>query len=188
MHAPTLAAIERPRVCVVPTGAHARRDGGHPKIRAVRAWGVLALCEGPVFAFGAVCVCVCVCVWVCRMWSPRPTFFITMTCSPRWPEIVNSEAALRRGTPRDPASQAIVNRVFYAKAQQLLRDLRSGSIFNQPTQYILYVFEFQASLAAMCQPGCSLACLRSTSMLTSLYPCGRAPLAETGSPPHPHCL
>ena len=57
----------------------------------------------------------------------RPDLFLTMTCSPRWPEIL---AVLPGGA--DPVEHAdIVARVFYLKWMALLRDITVGRIFGE---------------------------------------------------------
>lgn len=77
-----------------------------------------------------------------------PTYFITMTCNPRWPEIIEATDIIcpRRPGPlgqRLPPPQHIVNRVFKQKAELLLEDLRRGDTFGSPALYLMWVFEFQ---------------------------------------------
>ncbi|XP_045507712.1 uncharacterized protein LOC123703676 [Colias croceus] len=64
-----------------------------------------------------------------------PSFLLTLTCNPKWPEIQNSTTG-HHNTP------SICARVFNIKLQQLLRDLRTGVWFGKIV-YILYVIEFQ---------------------------------------------
>ena len=75
----------------------------------------------------------------------KPSFFITMTCNPRWEEIT---AALEgHQSPFDRPD--IVTRVFKAKLDSLLTDLRRVTPFqtpgSQPTgqAYLMSVVEFQ---------------------------------------------
>ena len=62
---------------------------------------------------------------ICRVYGP-PDLFITFTCNPKWPEI--TLAILEGQQPNDRPD--IIVRVFHMKLQQLLYDLRSGSIFG----------------------------------------------------------
>ena len=68
----------------------------------------------------------------------KPDLFITMTCNPKWPEIVNE---LRPGQePQDRPD--IVARVFKDKLDQLMNDLVQGACFGKVVGY-LYCVEFQ---------------------------------------------
>ena len=68
----------------------------------------------------------------------KPDLFITMTCNPKWPEIVNE---LRPGQePQDRPD--IVARVFKDKMDQLMNDLVQGECFGKVVGY-LYCVEFQ---------------------------------------------
>ena len=69
----------------------------------------------------------------------KPTLFITMTCNPNWPDIVNQLA------PGQNASDnpILVNRVFNMMLTDFLRKLRSGYYFGVPSEYLTYVVEFQ---------------------------------------------
>ena len=75
----------------------------------------------------------------------KPSFFITMTCNPRWEEI--TAALEERQSAFDRPD--IVARVFKAKLDSLLTDLRRGTPFqtpgSQPTgqAYLMSVVEFQ---------------------------------------------
>jgi len=74
---------------------------------------------------------------ICRVYGP-PDLFITFTCNPKWPEITST--ILEGEHPNDRPD--IIVRVFHMKLQQLLEDIRSGSIFG-PISAILYSIEFQ---------------------------------------------
>ena len=68
----------------------------------------------------------------------KPTYMITMTCNPNWPEI--KEECRQRGIqPQD--DPVLINRVFYLKMTQLLADLKSG-LFGKVVACI-HVVEFQ---------------------------------------------
>ena len=68
----------------------------------------------------------------------KPDLFITMTCNPKWPEIVNE---LYPGQePQDRPD--IVARVFKDKMDQLMNDLVQGECFGKVVGY-LYCVEFQ---------------------------------------------
>lgn len=63
---------------------------------------------------------------ICREYGP-PDFFVTFTCNPRWPEIV--EGIMDAGQrPSDRAD--IIVRVFNMKLEELLRDLWHGTVFG----------------------------------------------------------
>ncbi|KAG2596891.1 hypothetical protein PVAP13_5KG209907 [Panicum virgatum] len=74
---------------------------------------------------------------ICRVYGP-PDLFITFTCNPKWPEITST--ILEGEHPNDRPD--IIVRVFHMKLQQLLEDIRSGSIFG-PISAILCSIEFQ---------------------------------------------
>src|SRR6266498_3998500 len=62
---------------------------------------------------------------ICRVYGALD-LFITFTCNPKWTEI---KLALSEGhQPNDRAD--IIVRVFHMKLQQMLQDLRSGTIFG----------------------------------------------------------
>jgi len=70
----------------------------------------------------------------------RPSLFITLTCNPYWPEIVEqllpSQTAFDRGD--------IVCQVFYRKLETLLKNIRNGKYFkikNMPNLYHKIKFE-----------------------------------------------
>jgi len=62
---------------------------------------------------------------ICRVHGP-PDYFITFTCNPAWPEIVES---LELGQTTADRSDVVV-RVYHLKLDALLNDLRSGRIFG----------------------------------------------------------
>ena len=69
-----------------------------------------------------------------------PSFFITMTCNPEWPEI---QEALEPGQPYNERPD-IVARVFREKKAKFLADLRSGAPFGgQAMVSMLWVVEYQ---------------------------------------------
>ncbi|XP_028175843.1 uncharacterized protein LOC114364057 [Ostrinia furnacalis] len=65
-----------------------------------------------------------------------PSYFLTMTCNPKWPEIQQSIPQGQRLNP------LICARVFNLKLAQLLKDLRTGAWFGR-CMYIMHVIEFQ---------------------------------------------
>ena len=68
----------------------------------------------------------------------RPTYFVTFTCNPSWPEI---QAALLPG--QDPQSRPdLVARVFSMKLTSLLKELTTDGIFGRCVA-MLMVVEFQ---------------------------------------------
>ena len=67
-----------------------------------------------------------------------PSFFITMTCNPKWPEIV---ASLTEN--HTAADRADLNaRVFRIKCDELICDLKTRGIFGRAVAF-LHVIEFQ---------------------------------------------
>ena len=69
-----------------------------------------------------------------------PTFFITATCNPLWPEIVEQLLPGQTAYDRDD----LTCRVFHARLQALLHNLRQGHYFEgRTTTYSIYVIEFQ---------------------------------------------
>ncbi|XP_053100132.1 uncharacterized protein LOC128322591 [Hemicordylus capensis] len=68
----------------------------------------------------------------------KPDLFITMTCSPKWEEIVNN---LQHGQTVD-ARPDLVARVFHLKLKALIDDICKTQIFGVP-EAIVYVIEFQ---------------------------------------------
>ena len=69
----------------------------------------------------------------------QPTLFVTVTCNPHWPEI--QEALLPGQTY--PDRPIIVNRVFHARLQQIMTDLRGLFPDVGPPSYWIKVIEFQ---------------------------------------------
>jgi hypothetical protein len=103
----------------------------------------------------------------------KPSFFITFTCNPRWPEIsaafpvdpqnpgtAADEAAVpmsgsrkRKGaTPAGPSNKfcrrptdcpSVIARVFKLKAAMLMKDLREGKVFGSRAVYSMEAVEYQ---------------------------------------------
>ena len=68
----------------------------------------------------------------------KPTLFITITCNPRWPEIL---AALLPGQrPEDRPD--LVARVFSIKLARMKKDIIKDGIFGRPCAF-MDVIEFQ---------------------------------------------
>uniref|UniRef100_A0AC35THX5 ATP-dependent DNA helicase n=1 Tax=Rhabditophanes sp. KR3021 TaxID=114890 RepID=A0AC35THX5_9BILA len=67
----------------------------------------------------------------------KPTFFITMTCNPNWPEIKDNLLLGQKASDRPD----LIARVFKHKVDALIKDLKSG-IFGECV-YISYNIEFQ---------------------------------------------
>ena len=59
----------------------------------------------------------------------KPTFFITVTCNPNWPEIQ------RHLFPGQSAADRpdLIARVFHAKLQSILHDIKKKNIFGRHT-------------------------------------------------------
>ena len=68
----------------------------------------------------------------------KPDLFVTMTCNPAWPEVV--QALLPGQRPEDRPD--LIARVFQLKLKNLLTDIGSGGIFGR-TVARLMVVEFQ---------------------------------------------
>ncbi|XP_043481310.1 uncharacterized protein LOC122510603 [Leptopilina heterotoma] len=68
----------------------------------------------------------------------KPDLFITMTCNPKWPEIM--ENLLDSETASDRPD--IVARVFQKKVKELMCELKDKQIFGPVIAYV-YVIEFQ---------------------------------------------
>jgi hypothetical protein len=64
---------------------------------------------------------------ICRVYGP-PDFFTTFTCNPKWPEISEALSLEPGQKPTDRAD--IVVRVYNMKLEELLADIRSGSVFG----------------------------------------------------------
>jgi hypothetical protein len=69
----------------------------------------------------------------------KPTYFITFTANPYWPEV---DELLKAGQSRIDRADATL-RVFRIKLQSLLDDLREGKILGAKSVYIFHVVEFQ---------------------------------------------
>ena len=67
----------------------------------------------------------------------KPDLFITITCNPRWREIVEN---LNGQTPANRPD--ITSRVFKQKLDAMLKDINSGQIFGK-VKALTYVIEFQ---------------------------------------------
>lgn len=67
----------------------------------------------------------------------NPSFFLTFTCNPKWPEILQSTQS--NSSLNNPL---VCARVFNLKLNELLKDLRSGAWFGKIV-YMIHVIEFQ---------------------------------------------
>jgi hypothetical protein len=84
---------------------------------------------------------------ICRVYGP-PDFFVTFTCNPNWPEILESMFEPGQKTSDRPN---IIVRVFHLKHNVLLNDIRFGDIFGrqlagtitplQPLQTTIRIFK-----------------------------------------------
>jgi hypothetical protein len=88
-------------------------------------------------------------VEVCRVYG-KPTFFITFTANPKWPEITQALHTYADGSKQDVIDRPdLVCRVFRLKLVALLEDLKEGNIFKRSdgspwkTKFIMHVVEFQ---------------------------------------------
>lgn len=68
----------------------------------------------------------------------KPSFFVTMTCNPKWPEIQKSLVAGQRAEDRPD----LVARVFKLKLDAMLDEIYKGGIFGRVRAH-LHVVEFQ---------------------------------------------
>ncbi|XP_008184146.1 uncharacterized protein LOC103309715 [Acyrthosiphon pisum] len=68
----------------------------------------------------------------------KPDLFITFTCNPRWPEIVDNIPYWLNATDRPD----LVARVFHAKLKELMRDITVNKVFGNVDAYV-YTIEFQ---------------------------------------------
>ena len=66
----------------------------------------------------------------------KPSFFITFTANPRWPEITNNLLPGQQATDRPD----LICRVFALKVKELLTDLRKG-LFGPYAGYV-YTIEY----------------------------------------------
>jgi hypothetical protein len=62
----------------------------------------------------------------------RPHLFITMTCNPEWPEIL--QALCPGQTARDRSD--VVSRVFYLKQKELIHDIMEGKVLGDSVAYV----------------------------------------------------
>ena len=74
---------------------------------------------------------------ICREYH-KPDYFITMTCNPKWPEIM--EGLFNGQEPQDRPE--LVARVFKHKKDQLMKDLTAGGLFGKAVAH-MHVIEFQ---------------------------------------------
>ncbi|KAF0688715.1 Uncharacterized protein FWK35_00039352, partial [Aphis craccivora] len=68
----------------------------------------------------------------------KPDLFITFTCNPKWPEIVENIPSWLKANDRPD----LVARVFHAKLKELMRDITVNKIFGNIGAYV-YTIEFQ---------------------------------------------
>ncbi|XP_029348190.1 uncharacterized protein LOC115034847, partial [Acyrthosiphon pisum] len=68
----------------------------------------------------------------------KPDLFITFTCNPRWPEIVDNIPYWLNATDRPD----LVARVFHTKLKELMRDITVNKVFGNVDTYV-YTIEFQ---------------------------------------------
>lgn len=68
----------------------------------------------------------------------KPDLFITFTCNPGWPEIVNNKGNHAVASDRPE----LVARVFHAKLKQLMSDITDNRVFGNVDAYV-YTVEFQ---------------------------------------------
>ena len=74
---------------------------------------------------------------ICREYH-KPDFFITMTCNPKWPEIVEQLEVGQTAQDRPD----VVARVFKLKKDQLMNDIVQGSILGKVVAH-MHMIEFQ---------------------------------------------
>jgi hypothetical protein len=92
----------------------------------------------------------------------KPTFFITFTANPRWPEIVRN--LLPGQQPADRPE--LIARVFYRKLQVLITDLKEG-LFGPYAGHVCTI-EYQKRGLPHYTSFCSLSRPQSFSRLTGL--------------------
>jgi len=68
----------------------------------------------------------------------KPDLFVTFTCNPGWPEIVNNKGNHAVASDRPE----LVARVFHAKLKQLMSDITENRVFGDVDAYV-YTVEFQ---------------------------------------------
>jgi hypothetical protein len=76
---------------------------------------------------------------VCRVHG-APDLFITLTCNPKWQEIVDALVAEPGQKPADRPD--IVTRVFHMKYMEFLRDLKKGILFGSIKAHECLLFSF----------------------------------------------
>ena len=74
---------------------------------------------------------------ICREYH-KPDFFITMTCNRHWPEITRELRNMETAQDRPD----IVARVFKQKKDQLIKDIKFGSVLGKVPAF-MWVIEFQ---------------------------------------------
>ena len=67
----------------------------------------------------------------------RPTYFVTFTCNPGWPEIRDAMLG-----DQEPQSRPYLARVFSIKLKELLHDISTKGIFGRTVAFLMVV-EFQ---------------------------------------------
>eukprot|EP00899_Mesostigma_viride_P018040 jgi/Mesvir1/26237/Mv02412-RA.2 len=73
----------------------------------------------------------------------EPSHFVTMTCNPRWKEILDNVPAKPDGTKEPLEHPDIVDRVFKLKLRFLISLITSGVVFGRKPVYLTYVIEYQ---------------------------------------------
>lgn len=71
---------------------------------------------------------------ICR-WAGYPDLFITFTCNPKWPELTQLLESICLQSPDRPD---LVARIFKIKLDELIRDIKVGSIFGRTKAGIVY--------------------------------------------------
>ncbi|XP_045821940.1 uncharacterized protein LOC123914810 [Trifolium pratense] len=72
-------------------------------------------------------------------WAGYPDIFITFTCNHKWPEIVDF---LKVHNLRPVDRPDLISRLFKIKLNQLIKDIKEGSIFGK-VKAVVYTIEFQ---------------------------------------------
>ncbi|CAJ2653406.1 unnamed protein product [Trifolium pratense] len=72
-------------------------------------------------------------------WAGYPDIFITFTCNHKWPEIVEF---LKTHNLKPSDRPDLISRLFKLKLDQLMRDIKEGSIFGK-VKAVIYTIEFQ---------------------------------------------
>jgi hypothetical protein len=79
----------------------------------------------------------------------KPTFFVTMTCNPIWPEIVEELSPGQTASDRPD----VTSRVFHMKQRELVADIQCGVL--GPVVAVVATIEFQKRGL----PHCHLLCI-----------------------------